>query len=989
MNDQSRAAAPGALFLLDAMSLAFRAYFALPVDLTTSSGTVTNALYGFVSMLVNVVRDHRPSALAVAFDLPGGTFRHEMVEAYKGGRAETPDDLLPQFDMIRTVLAALNVPSVGVPGYEADDVLATLATEARDRGHDVVVVTGDRDCFQLVEDPHVRVLYNRRGVSEYALYDEAGIVERTALPPSQYPLLASLRGDPSDNLPGVPGIGDKTAARLLAEYGDLDNLFANLDRLTPRLRENLAGHEALVRANASVIPLVRDVPLVVDPDDLTLGGWDLATVKTTYERFELRTLWRRTTDLLAGGLLGVPAPGSAVPETEGAEPGAADGVPSVTDLSPAGAEPAGGDLPLAPPPAEPLVAERPATPAEALVALAVLDEITGTGGDGACEDGTDGTVRLLSVAGRWEGTPGRSPLEGLALVAAGPPGRAVWLEPSVLGDGSVAGVLTGLLGRAPIVGHGVKELLRSLSPFGIDGTGVVMDTEVAAYLLDPSTGDYGLAAVTRPAASAAGVDGEGVVGATAGTAPPASGQLSLGGSLDAGTDDGAGESSSEDAGQGRTAGALVAAAVADAQAAAGVVPGLRRRLGEEGLLTLHDEVECPLVRILARMEVAGVRVDTAELRRIADDLADQTGALVTEVHRLAGHDFNVNSTPQLRTVLYQELRLSPGRKTKTGYSTDAATLETLRDAHPIVDTLLRYRELEKLRSTYGENLLAEVAPDGRIHASFRQTVARTGRLSSERPNLHNIPTRTAAGQRFRQAFVPREEWRFLVADYDQVELRVIAHLSGDPGLVEAFTSGEDIHRRVASGVYGAPPAEVTRAQRDRAKMVSYGLAYGMEAFGLARRLSTGVDEANEIMERYFAAFPRVRAYMEGTVADARALGFTRTALGRKRPLPDLGSRNYRQRQAAERQAMNAGIQGLAADIFKTALVRLDRALVSGGLTSRLVLQVHDEVLVEAPPDEEAEVAALTEDALIHAVPLEVPLAVSMAWGTSWADAKAG
>ena len=376
-------------------------------------------------------------------------------------------------------------------------------------------------------------------------------------------------------------------------------------------------------------------------------------------------------------------------------------------------------------------------------------------------------------------------------------------------------------------------------------------------------------------------------------------------------------------------------------------------------------------------------IESVNLARV-----DGLSGFVREVHRHAGHEFNVNSTPQLRTVLYEELSLSPGRKTKTGYSTDAATLETLRDAHPIVDALLRYRELEKLRSTYGESLLGEVAPDGRIHASFRQTVARTGRLSSERPNLHNIPTRTESGQQFRRAFVPAEGWQFLVADYDQVELRVIAHLSGDPGLVEAFTSGQDVHRAVAAGVYGVPTDEVTHAQRDRAKMVSYGLAYGMEAFGLARRLSTGVEEANEIMERYFRAFPRVRAYMESTVDDARERGFTRTALGRKRPLPDLGSRNYRQRQAAERQAMNAGIQGLAADIFKTALVRLDRALEEGDLSSRLVLQVHDEVIVEVAPGEEDRAAALTEDALSHAVPLDVPLAVSMAWGSSWA-AKAG
>jgi DNA polymerase-1 len=430
-----------------------------------------------------------------------------------------------------------------------------------------------------------------------------------------------------------------------------------------------------------------------------------------------------------------------------------------------------------------------------------------------------------------------------------------------------------------------------------------------------------------------------------------------------------------------------------AAAEAATVARLRRplldRLEADGLRVLHDEVEVPLVRVLARMEVVGIGVDTVELRRIADELAGHVGALEAEIHLLAGHGFNVNSTPQLRTVLYDELGLTPGRKTKTGYSTDAATLELLRDAHPVVDALLRYREVEKLRSTYGESLLGEVQADGRIHASFRQTVARTGRLSSDRPNLHNIPVRTEGGRRFRRAFVPAAGDRFLVADYDQIELRVIAHLSGDPGLVEAFRTGADVHRTVAAGVYGVPPDEVTHTQRERAKMVSYGLAYGMEAFGLARRLATGVDEANEIMARYFDAFPEVRRYMDRTVTEARARGFTRTELGRKRPLPELAERNYRVRQAAERQAMNAGIQGLAADLFKTALVRLDAALESRGLASRLVLQVHDEVIVEAAAAETEAVAALTSDALLGAAQLSVPLAVSMAWGDSWAAAKGG
>jgi DNA polymerase-1 len=544
----------------------------------------------------------------------------------------------------------------------------------------------------------------------------------------------------------------------------------------------------------------------------------------------------------------------------------------------------------------------------------------------------------------------------VVLVAGAPPDHGIWLDAARLADPAVRATLSAAMEACGAVGHHVKELYRSLLPLEVSCQHLVMDTAVAAYLLDPSVGDYSLDAVATP---------------LLGSRPPAGatvpeGQLALDAPADV-------DAPAQAAAEGATVAQLVAP--------------LRDALEADGLVHLHDDVERPLVRVLARMEVAGIQVDREELRRIADELAADVRRLDAEIVELAGHPFNVNSTPQLRSVLYDELGLTPQRKTKTGYSTDAATLEALRGEHPIVDRLLRYREVEKLRSTYGESLLAEVAPDGRIHASFRQTVARTGRLSSERPNLHNIPVRTDAGRRFRRAFVPASGSTFLVADYDQIELRVIAHLSGDPGLVEAFTTGADVHRAVASGVFGVPPSEVTRVQRDRAKMVSYGLAYGMEAFGLARRLATGVEEAAEIMDRYFEAFPEVRRYMETTVEQARARGYTRTALGRKRPLPELTDRNYRVRQAAERQAMNAGIQGLAADLFKTALVRLDDALGDRGLSSRLVLQVHDEVLVEVPDGEQAEVHDVTAAALKGAASLSVPLEVSMAWGSSWAAAK--
>ncbi len=933
----------GATFLLDGMSLAFRAYFALPATLSTTSGVVTNAVHGFVSMVQFIIREHQPGSLAVAFDLPGETFRDEMIADYKAGRAEAPNDLPPQFEMIREVMHALAIPVVEAPGFEADDVLATLATEARDRGSDVVVVTGDRDSFQLIEDPHIRVLYNRRGVSDYSLYDEAGIVARCGVPPTKYVMLAALRGDPSDNLPGVPGVGEKTAAKLLTKYGDLDGIFAHLDEQTPKLRENLAANEALARSNATVIPLVRDVPLTVHVDQLQLGGWDLKTAEAAFAKYELKTHWQRVEELLSAGALGEPAEGSARP--------AGSGTVLTKDAKASLAELRSGIGGRAEP-------GRPGEPGEVRAELVDFGEVrVPTQAAAATKDLAALAGGTRSLVARWAGTPGRSPLTAVALVASEPGGDvggdvgAVMLPGDLLSAPEVAETLTETM-SGPVVGHQVKEVMRSLLPLGIDCTGLVMDTGVAAYLLDASTGEYELSDLR-------GDDGQL--------------QLSMG------------DTDPELLGF-----ELVSEAqtmVAEGRDVADLAAAFRQRLDALDMGRLHDGIETPLVRVLAKMEVAGIGIDRVELTKISDELKGSAAALQATVQELAGHEFNVNSTQQLRTVLYDELGLKPGKKTKTGYSTDAQTLESLRGVHPIIDALLSYREVEKLRSTYGENLLAEVAADGRIHASFRQTVARTGRISSDRPNLHNIPVRSELGKQFRRAFVPAEGCSFLVADYDQVELRVIAHLSGDAGLIEAMTSGSDVHRVVASGVYRVPPEEVTHTQREFSKMVSYGLAYGMEAYGLSQRLGVPVEEAAAIMESYFGAFPSVKQYMDETVAEARVRGGTCTEFGRLRPLPDLNSSNYRVRLAAERQAMNAGIQGLAADIFKLALVRLDRSLEEGRLASRLVLQVHDEVIVEVPAGEEAEASRLTEEALTGAANLKVPLTISMAIGSSWAAAK--
>jgi len=892
------------LLLVDGNSLTYRAFFALPTDLATASGLVTNAVFGFTSMLVNLLRDHEPDAVAITFDRPEPTFRHERIATYKANRDATPDLLVQQFGLVRQVVEALGMPIVELPGFEADDVIATLATRAREAGRDVLIVTGDRDAYQLVEDPHVKVLYNKRGVSDYALYDEAGIAERTGVTPELYPQYAALRGDPSDNLPGIPGVGEKTAAKLINTYGGLDGIFSHLAEQTPKLRQNLTEHEAQARSNAEVMVLVRDAPVDVALDDLAWSAeFDIEEVRRLFDFLEFRTLFDRLAEAV-GRDLGPNAPGAAVLE------------------------------------AEPFVPESATAAVEALAAVTAAER----GGE-------------LSVAASWSGLPGRSSIDALALVTDGEVAEVLVLTAAVLDDPGVRAALQEALAAGPVAAHDAKPLVRALLGSDIDVRTLAVDTQLAAYLLDPAESRYVLSELLLRYAH---------LELPPDTGAP-EGQLAL-------------EEGSAN---------VTLLTARHALAVDRLVGPITAALDAQGLRTLHDTLEVPLVRVLARMERIGVGVDAVELRRLNDRLVAECAELTGQIQADAGHDFNVNSTLQLRTVLFDELGLTPTKKTKTGFSTDASSLEKLRGEHPIVEHLLRYREVEKLRSTYGEGLLAEIDPaDGRIHATFNQTVARTGRLSSDAPNLHNIPVRSDEGRAFRRAFVPAAGCELLVADYNQIELRCIAHLADDPGLVGAFERGDDIHTATAARVFGVAPDAVTHEQRAKAKMVSYGLAYGMEAYGLAQRLSIEVPEATEILDAYFVAFPSVRAYMERTVAEARERGYTETLFGRRRPIPELASSNFRIRQAGERQAMNAGIQGLAADIFKVALVALDKALEEQGLASRLILQVHDEVILEVPPDEHDHVAALTESTLVGAADLRVPLAVNLAFGPSWAEAKA-
>jgi len=887
------------LLLIDGNSLTYRAFFALPADMATSSGQVTNAVFGFASMLAALVRDHDPRGVAVAFDLPGPTFRHEKLADYKANRERQPDILYEQLDLVRELVMALGLRAVDAKGFEADDVIATLATMARDSGRDVLVVTGDRDAYQLVEDPHIRVLYNKRGVSEYVLYDEAGIRDRTGVDPADYVEYAALRGDQSDNLPGVPGVGEKTAARLINAHGDLDGVFAAVDEQTPKLRENLAGNEARTRLNAELMALVRDVPLDVGVSDLERQPIDMERARGLFDLLELTTVRERL--------------------------GSALGVEFGSGIGPGAEEPAELAVPF----------------------TACLDTAEAVSAIDAFAT-SDGPVAVAAAIGSPTGA-----LEGVA-ITDGETTR--WVPPGLIGEEEVRGALGALFGTGgpALVTHDAKPLVRALHRMGLDTAGLTLDTTLAGYLLDPSDSSYELSDL---------------LGRYTGLRLPEvgvpDGQLDLDG-------------------ESRDSAAM---ACHHAAAVYRLVTPMLEALDDQGLRTLHDEIEMPLVAVLARMEEAGIGVDVEELTRLRNTLTADCERLRASIQDAAGQEFNVNSTKQLREVLFEELKLTPGKRTKTGYSTDAATLERLRGEHPVVEHLLDYREVEKLRSTYGEGLLAEVHDDHRIRATFNQTVARTGRLSSDAPNLHNIPVRTKLGRAFRRAFVPAPGLILLVADYNQIELRCIAHLSRDPSLIAAFEAGDDIHRSVASRTWGVPTGEVTTELRNRAKMVAYGLAYGMEAYGLAQRLDVPTAEASGILEAYFEAFPGVRDYMDRSVDEARQRGYTETLFGRRRPIPELTSNNFNVRQAGERQAMNAPIQGLAADIFKVALVGIDYGLSAVGLASRLVLQVHDEVLLEVEPTELDQVTELVRVAMGGAFDLRVELAVDLSTGSTWADAK--
>jgi DNA polymerase I len=897
------------LVLLDGHSLAFRAFFALPSDLQTTTGQLTNVVYGFTTMLVKLFGDFSPNRIAVCFDLGRPAYRHDVYDGYKANRRTTPDDFSTQMPLVREVLAALRIPVVEVPGYEADDLIATLVKEARQEGLPVLVVTGDRDNLQLIDDQaEVRVMMTRRGITDTAVYDEAAVLERYGVPPERYIDVAALRGDPSDNLPGVPGVGDKTATKLVQTYGTAEEVVAHADEQRGKLRENLLAHGADVLRNKQLMRLRDDVPLPVGVRDLRMGPWDRAEIHRLFDTLEFHPLRERlfATTVETG------------PVDAGFE----------VDARRLGKGELAGWLAAVP-------AGRP-----------------------------------IALSARLRTSPGRAELTGVGLWdAEAKDGEAVWLD---LEDGAGPEdleALAGLLGdpERPKLVHDAKYLYLAVWARGWELRGLEMDTALAAYLALPAQRTYDLADLAlrylrkelRP--EGAGTDerpaGEGT-------------QLTL-------------DTSGEE--EHWPDWCLRAQAVGE----------LAVKLGEElaamEVGQLVGDVELPLVPILAKLEQAGIAVDLSVLDEIRDRLDSRLADYEARVYQQAGEEFNIGSNPQLQHILFEKLGLPKTKRIKTGYTTDHNALVQLAstDPHPILDALIGYREVAKLKNTYVDTLPKLVDKStGRIHAQFNQLITSTGRLSTQNPNVQNIPIRTEAGREIRRAFIAAPEAEgLLVADYSQIEFRVLAHLAEDEALVAAFHGGEDVHATVAGMVWGLPPDQVDRDLRARVKMVTYGLAYGLSAYGLAQGIGIPPDEARALMDAYFERFGKVKAYLDATVTQARRDSYTSTILGRRRYLPDLASDSRQRRQMAERMALNAPIQGSAADLIKMAMVAVDRALTSEGLASRMVLQVHDELVFEVTPGEGERLAELVRREMQGVYQLRVPLEVSMATGRSWAEAQ--
>ncbi len=920
------------LLLIDGHALVFRAFFAMPA-LTNTRGEMTNAVYGFTSMLLKVLGEHRPDYAIAAFDPAGPTFRHDEYKEYKAQRPPAPPEILRQMPWCRQIVEAMNMPIVEMPGFEADDVIGTLARKAEEQGLDVLILTGDLDALQLVT-PHVRVYATRRGITDTVVYDMDKVRERYGFEPPLVVDFKALRGDTSDNIPGVPGIGDKTAMQLVQQHGPLESILEAVPAMKEgRVKRALMENEAIARQSKRMATIIRDLDVPLDLESARYLSYDRGRVIALFDELEFRSLIPR------------------LPPQDGGD-GAAPGAPAAASYygpAPAQLPPPGqGELSFdTPPPA----AANVTVLRDVDVVRDVVEHLRASAGvavrtvcDEPARHGVIAGVALAAVddpSVAWYLPVAHQVLDGSA------PEEAVQLVAALMGDASV-----------PKTGYDLKREVLAWRRSGVHVEGLEFDLMLAAYLLNQRTRVPALPQLAADLVGATCDTEESVLGSGRGARRPT--DLTV-----------------------EEASGCYASMIAFAGP---VRRAMERDMEVIGVRALHDDMELPVAAVLAEMELLGIAVDADALADLRLELERRIAEIESEIFSAAEAPFNLASTQQLAKFLYDDLGLASGRRTKTGRSTDADTLEALREENPLVELVLEHRQLTKLKGTYVDALPQLVEHDGRVHTSFNQAVAATGRLSSADPNLQNIPVRSEVGQRIRAAFVPGDRSHVLVsADYSQIELRVLAHVTQDPGLLDAFRRREDIHTRTASIVYGVPPEAVSRDMRRNAKVVNFGLVYGLSEFGLSRDTGMSREDAAAFIESYFAHFASVTQWLEQTREQVRKWGFVQTIFGRRRYIPDVLAANRGIRQAAERMAVNMPIQGAAADIMKFAMVRTDRALRAAGMQARLLLQVHDELVLEAPRDEVDPLVDLLRDAMGGAAELSVPLDVDVKVGQNWRD----
>ena len=883
---------PEHLLLVDGHSLAYRAFYALPLDnFSTSTGQPTNAVFGFTSMLINAIKDEKPTHLAIAFDVSRETFRREMFAEYKANRAKSPDEFRSQLPLITEVIEAMQIPGIQVKGYEADDIIATLAKQGEKKGMRVSILTGDRDSYQLVNDS-ITVLYARKGVSDIARMTPAAVLEKYELTPEQYPDFAALRGDPSDNLPSVPSVGEKTAVKWIKEYGNLDELIKHANEISGKVGESLRANIEQVKLNRKMTELVKDVSLDVGVDQLVVKKLDIDLVNKVFTALEFKSLRERLI-----GNASVSKDSSKKPKQS---------------------------------------------------SFKVQKYNSGGLGKWLEED----TNELIALDVQFESFAAefKEVAWGIARSSDG-----IAFSQDELSQDELTKLKKFLSNKeTKKVVHGAKDFYKICSHLNIEFQGLISDTEISSYLVNPGLRSYELEDVAMR-----------VLGFFPDLANENDGQLALG------------EESVN-----------VDSLATRANAILSLNAALEPQIEERKLSGLLNNLELPLIEVLAEMELTGIAVDLKKLNNLSDEFEKLAKGYEKDAFKIVGHEFNMASPKQLQTVLFDERKLPKTKKTKTGFTTDAEALTDLfaKTKDPVLSSILSWRDITKLKQTVA-SLIPLAEKDGRIHTTFNQTVTSTGRLSSTEPNMQNIPIRTDQGKRIRDCFISGKEYEcLLTADYSQIEMRIMAHLSKDPGLIEAFKSGEDLHTTSASLVFGVKPNEVDAELRRQIKAISYGLAYGMGAYGLSQSLDIEVAAAQKLMDEYFKRFGGVRDYLARVVEEARKVGFTETIMGRRRYFPDLTNPDRQRREMAERMALNAPIQGSAADIVKKAMLNADAMLKKEKLKSRLLLQVHDELVFEVAKGEKDQVEKLARIAMADAAPLLVPLDVSIGVGSSWDEA---